>query len=1483
MVVTLALRATQEGDVIWARRPLVSTKGLLSRVQNLPLSSHDKKPTRFRAVAFNASGELLAATDERGRVFVFFVTLNRYALVQHLGVPTVSCCFSPARKTELLVTCEDETVRCIDVQAQTLISTLRGHRFPARCASFQRSGQLALTASQDAVILWDTKDWSRYRVLNAGPGVEEATFVRRGDLVAVCFQDDTIMMWELESLALRYRFSLPEREQSPGLQKIAVSEDEQVLVASGRAPFIYVWEFESQTIIRIIELPPPIKQVTSHAFLPGHSTTISILGDDGSIFFLDVAAKNPQIKLEISNNGRAISAFDIEYHARYLAAATSDGFLLLYDMEIARETAARAQERRRKEGLMDLGGHARLRTRSGLQGMPFSDDDIDPTAEPNPVEFNQADQSHPVPSKLIDSLFGAKLPKHAGRASQQTQQVTTTSGESKPFRMRPASATRSRVRATTGSLSVPTKDMLNCESTTLRDKVRTRQRNPLGRPPAQLTAQEIEINRKRLVGSLKCSGMYPKKYRVLVWRFLLHLPKNEEAFRSLVAKGKHPVFVQLKDQYPLQDNRTFRRLHRILSAVVYWCPAFGEVSYLPAVVYPFVKIFRENDLAAFEASISVMLHWCGDFLISLPYPPVFAMSAIEKELARRDAQLYDHFTRYQVTSEAFAWSLLKTIFTEVLSEDEWMCLWDHLFTCSDTPQLLLVAVLAYLSYFRTALLASCDRFSIEQFFHQQNAIDIQKFVQLMMNLRAKLDLSEYTAIEGPAAADTSRHDRGPYWPLSRGQYPAFAHYPRFVVDFQISERNRIALEEAELVHKQKLLDDIEEDSRKLKTEHEKWMKERKLILEAEERRRKEAIAAEKERILHLKTLDYETRKRRLQHLSTMEASAHETLEEASKMLQTEYQRVETTLAMQTKRVEFEISSRKQEEDLQRVEFETHDRVNRIHKQREMEERLSLLRSEFETRLKQQELQDLLKFESWKREDEEETREARTHVRRREARALLSQEKRVRQELENRLLEQQLARDKELLGLETARRARRQEQQGHYEVDHETDAHFPVREHAARSSANTLGLEATDPLRDSGELASSEAGSPAGALEQLQDQDEAAFTPRSAPNPHEVQDSERFHVGDEFTSRFERQFSHEQEPSSAARAAVEPDGHETSHGYETSGRVEAAVRERLIEDSDSDSEASSPRSSRNSHEVQDFERYHVDKLTPRFERKFSHEQEPSSTARATVEPDGYETSKGYETSRRAEASTAVRERLIEDPNSYEVQDSERFHVDDEFTSRFERQFSHEQEPSSAARAAVEPDGHETSHGYETSGRVEAAVRERLIEDSESDSEASSPRSSRNSHEVQDFERYHVDKLTPRFERQFSHEQEPSSTARATVEPDGHETSKVYEASERAEAAVHERLIEDSDSDSEGYDSSAMMDALQRPIAELEKKLGIRFDDFSDEEKEDEYSFDVRQDSDEEDDETIEDDRTKLLQRAKRLLELSSFDTDSDDDL
>lgn len=33
--------------------------------------------------------------------------------------------------------------------------------------------------------------------------------------------------------------------------------------SSGHSPFLYVWDFEAQTIIRIIELPAPVQEVVS--------------------------------------------------------------------------------------------------------------------------------------------------------------------------------------------------------------------------------------------------------------------------------------------------------------------------------------------------------------------------------------------------------------------------------------------------------------------------------------------------------------------------------------------------------------------------------------------------------------------------------------------------------------------------------------------------------------------------------------------------------------------------------------------------------------------------------------------------------------------------------------------------------------------------------------------------------------------------------------------------------------------------------------------------------------------------------------------------------------------------------------------------------------------------------------------------------------------------------------------------------------------
>ena len=53
--------------------------------------------------------------------------------------------------------------------------------------------------------------------------------------------------------------------------------------------------------------------------------------------------------------------------------------------------------------------------------------------------------------------------------------------------------------------------------------------------------------------------------------------------------------------------------------------------------------------------------------------------------------------------------------------------------------------------------------------------------------------------------DTTPDDIHPQWmmeeyiPLTKGQYPVFNKYPKFIVDYQVQERERIRQEETEYI------------------------------------------------------------------------------------------------------------------------------------------------------------------------------------------------------------------------------------------------------------------------------------------------------------------------------------------------------------------------------------------------------------------------------------------------------------------------------------------------------------------------------------------------------------------------------------------------------------------------------------------------------------------------------------------------------------
>ncbi|XP_008304948.1 TBC1 domain family member 31-like, partial [Stegastes partitus] len=310
------------------------------------------------------------------------------------------------------------------------------------------------------------------------------------------------------------------------------------------------------------------------------------------------------------------------------------------------------------------------------------------------------------------------------------------------------------------------------------------------RPPTVSAAEDKEnelpagLNKKRLVALLKAFGEYPAKYRMFVWRSLLCLPENHAAYSSLTDKGLHSAYLTLHDKYPIKSHKLQRGLQRVLSALAHWAAIFGEVEYLPLVAFPFVKLFQNNPMLCFEVVATVIVNWCQHWFEYFPNPPLNILSMAENVLAHHDKELLQHLVDCGITSQLYVWPLLETLFSEVLTRDEWLKLFDNIF--SNHPSFLLMACTAYIICCREPLLLCSQKQDFEYFFHHRNNLDVGAMIK------------EAYRLMGSTPADI--HPRtllSDFTPLTKGQYPVFNHYPEFIVEYQSREREKIRLQEME--------------------------------------------------------------------------------------------------------------------------------------------------------------------------------------------------------------------------------------------------------------------------------------------------------------------------------------------------------------------------------------------------------------------------------------------------------------------------------------------------------------------------------------------------------------------------------------------------------------------------------------------------------------------------------------------------------------
>ncbi|KAF8820782.1 hypothetical protein IE077_002825, partial [Cardiosporidium cionae] len=175
-------------------------------------------------------------------------------------------------------------------------------------------------------------------------------------------------------------------------------------------------------------------------------------------------------------------------------------------------------------------------------------------------------------------------------------------------------------------------------------------------------------------------GSYPDIYRALIYRYLLQLPSNMEAFDFLLEKGKHPQYssIQLFYSSKRSSEAIFKTFEHLFNALLFWSPILVQFSFLPALLWPFAERFGGDLCFCFELCLSILLNWCSTWFSSTTQPPSSLLHILYEGLWKVDKPLLLHLQALENTASLITstktssvqplsvlWPFLSTFMSEV--------------------------------------------------------------------------------------------------------------------------------------------------------------------------------------------------------------------------------------------------------------------------------------------------------------------------------------------------------------------------------------------------------------------------------------------------------------------------------------------------------------------------------------------------------------------------------------------------------------------------------------------------------------------------------------------------------------------------------------------------------------------------------------------------------------------------------------------------
>uniref|UniRef100_A0A8C6CRN9 TBC1 domain family member 31 n=1 Tax=Moschus moschiferus TaxID=68415 RepID=A0A8C6CRN9_MOSMO len=366
-------------------------------------------------------------------------------------------------------------------------------------------------------------------------------------------------------------------------------------------------------------------------------------------------------------------------------------------------------------------------------------------------------------------------------------------------------------------------------------------------------------------------------------------------------------------QILLKGYGEFPTKYRTLSALAHWSAIFGDTPYLPLLAFPFVKLFQNNQLICFEVVATLIINWCQHWFEYFPNPPINILSMIENVLAFHDKELLQHFINHDVTSQLYAWPLLETVFSEVLTREEWLRLFDNVF--SNHPSFLLMTVVAYNMCSRAPLLHCKRKDDFEYFFHHRNNLDISAIIREVYRLldTTPTDIHPDSMLDGFVA-------------LTKGQYPVFNQYPKFIVDYQTQERERIRNDELDYLRERQAVEDMQAEVDQQRVEDEAWYQKQELLRRAEETRREILLQEEEKMLQQRQRLAAVRRELKVKEMHLQDAARRRLLQLQQDQREMELRRLNDEIERKVHMRDREIAATAKDLEMRHLELESQKRL-----------------------------------------------------------------------------------------------------------------------------------------------------------------------------------------------------------------------------------------------------------------------------------------------------------------------------------------------------------------------------------------------------------------------------------------------------------------------------------------------------------------------------------------------------------------------------